>query len=179
MLYDVNSGWIGRKRMLRYIKACLALEKRRGQEFTAQEVLEEAKSPGSPLHDFFEWKDRVAGEKWRLQQARHLIAAVRVYVVDSEGKKFPMRRFVSVSVDGDDGPVRRYTSVFRVLKDHDFRTQQIEQAVADLENWLKRYHAYSELKSVRKEISVIVSFLRSKYPTAEKKAKKREVAVKT
>jgi hypothetical protein len=44
-------------------------------------VLEAARSPKSPLHGYFEWDDALAGEAYRLAQARALIRGVRVSMV--------------------------------------------------------------------------------------------------
>ena len=56
------------------------LETRAGRLSTSV-VLAEAESPGSPLHEFFEWNDTVAGEAYRLDQARALIRQVKFEVV--------------------------------------------------------------------------------------------------
>ena len=36
-------------------------------------VVEEARAVDSPIHDAFEWRDEVAGELWRVKQARSII----------------------------------------------------------------------------------------------------------
>jgi hypothetical protein len=45
---------------------------------TAHDVLEEARNPGHPLHNRFEWDDSVAAERYRLDQARQLIREVKI-----------------------------------------------------------------------------------------------------
>ena len=37
-------------------------------------VVQEASSDDSPLHKYFEWDDSVAGQRWRVHQARMMIA---------------------------------------------------------------------------------------------------------
>lgn len=44
----------------------------------ARDVLARAAIPTSPLHVLFDWDNEVAGPKWRLQQARMLMTAIRV-----------------------------------------------------------------------------------------------------
>lgn len=51
---------------------------------TPQTVVEAARDPRSSLHSQFEWDDGVAGEAYRLQQARALIKRVRVDVVRAD-----------------------------------------------------------------------------------------------
>lgn len=45
-----------------------------------KDVVDAARDPTSPLHAHFDWQDSVAGEKWRLEQARELIRWVVVRV---------------------------------------------------------------------------------------------------
>lgn len=65
---------------------------------TPELVVETARDPGHPLHDKFEWDDEVAGERYRLAQARTLIRTVKI-------------RYVSNSSDDVSAPVRAWTSV--------------------------------------------------------------------
>lgn len=53
------------------------LESEQG-ELTAHQVLDDARSPDSPLHRYFDWDDSEAAEKWRLSQARTLIRNIRI-----------------------------------------------------------------------------------------------------
>lgn len=45
---------------------------------TPQAVVDTARTEDHPLHDRFEWDNQVAGEAYRLDQARRLIRSVRV-----------------------------------------------------------------------------------------------------
>jgi hypothetical protein len=55
-------------------------KKNRGR-LAAEKVLDEAKSPRHPLHSEFEWNDKKAGHKYRLEQARELIRLVTISFV--------------------------------------------------------------------------------------------------
>ena len=46
------------------------------EEKTPESVLEKARDENTELHKHFEWRDDVAAEKYRLQQARHLIVCM-------------------------------------------------------------------------------------------------------
>ena len=48
------------------------------ERLTPQIVVDEARDEAHPLHDRFEWDNQIAGEKYRLDQARRLIRSVRV-----------------------------------------------------------------------------------------------------
>lgn len=47
---------------------------------TPDAVVADARDPESPLHDAFEWDDREAADRYRTQQARHLISSHRIYI---------------------------------------------------------------------------------------------------
>lgn len=47
-----------------------------------QSVVDAARDPENPMHAVFEWDDAVAGEKWRLEQARTMIRDVKVRTVE-------------------------------------------------------------------------------------------------
>jgi len=47
---------------------------------TPDDVLKDAKSVKSPLHDQFEWDDSDAARQWRLGQARTLIRSVKIEI---------------------------------------------------------------------------------------------------
>lgn len=70
------------RRSLVVQSALLMLEDRTGR-LTPRAVVDAARDENHPLHGEFEWDDTVAAEAYRLDQARQLIADVRVEVVTS------------------------------------------------------------------------------------------------
>ncbi len=82
-----------------------SLAKGRGVELGAlspQEVLEDAKSRQSPLHDLFEWDDSTAAGKYRLWQARVIVNSIREVEYDDLGHEEQSRVFVSLRPYGND-----------------------------------------------------------------------------
>lgn len=59
---------------------------RPGRTLTAEDVVAAASNPDHPLYQDFEWDDSVAGHKYRVQQARTMIAEVRVVITTSTKK---------------------------------------------------------------------------------------------
>lgn len=55
-------------------------------KLTPQIVLDVARDPGHPLHGRFEWRDDVAAERYRVEQARQLIRSVRVVYKPADEK---------------------------------------------------------------------------------------------
>lgn len=51
---------------------------------TTETVLDDAKNPTSPLHNQFEWDNAVAGQRYRVEQARKLIRSIRLVVTDDK-----------------------------------------------------------------------------------------------
>lgn len=60
---------------------------------TAKTLLDECRDENSPLHDEFEWNDGIAAEKYRENQARHIISCL-VTVHESAA---PTRSFSTLS----------------------------------------------------------------------------------
>jgi hypothetical protein len=60
-------------------KSLKILEKLEKEDaLTPDNVVQEARSPDSPLHDKFEWDDDVAAHQHRLYQARKLIGSIKI-----------------------------------------------------------------------------------------------------
>jgi hypothetical protein len=89
------------------IKRALQALERKGR-LTPDGVIDAARDPAHPLHSEFDWNDTVAAAKWRLQQARQLIASVQVFVtVDHQTLLCP----VYVKDPKVPGNVQGYSSV--------------------------------------------------------------------
>lgn len=67
-----------------------------GGSLTPQIVLTAARPVDSVLHQYFEWDDSAAAEKYRLAQAGNLIRRVKIKVETSEGDTYDVRAFVHV-----------------------------------------------------------------------------------
>lgn len=110
---------------------------------TARDVLDAARSTNSPLHPYFEWNDKVAADQYRLDQARVMLRAIRVRVVE-DGEEYEVRAFqVQTSSAGiyDNGP-RAYRS-FQILHgDSAFAAQMLGSAFDDLSTWKRKYEPY-------------------------------------
>lgn len=96
-------------------------------------------NPRSELHAEFEWDDKVAGELFRIDQARRLIA---IHVVDSGGH----REMVSLSID------RSEKSGYRMMSDviakEDLREILLADALAELKRVEQKYAYLTELVQV-------------------------------
>lgn len=96
-------------------------------------VIEAARPAGSALHRYFDWDNKKAAEKWRIVQARDLIASV-VTVEVKNRKVLPVRSFISVG--------KSYEPVFAVLSDERLRQmalQDLQNSIAQLEEKIRTF----------------------------------------
>lgn len=106
-------------------------------------VVDHARSPESALHACFTWDDRIAGEQYRLVQARHLISQYYV-VLHQEPTPVVARAYVSLkSVRVQGGG---YTPIRRVLSEPELHAEMLRNAREDLDAMERRYGHLQELK---------------------------------
>lgn len=82
-------------------------------ELSPKLVLDSARDPDHPLHSRFEWDDSVAGERYRLDQARQLIRVVKL--PSEPGRPSDLRAFVSVR--GQDSRAGEYVPTEEAMGD--------------------------------------------------------------
>lgn len=130
---------------------------------TPADVLNDARSKKSPLHNFFDWDDTKAAEKWRGQQASYLLRTIHVVVKDN-GEGEEVRAFYNVNVipQGQEDRVRAYVTLPRVLSEADLRQQVVAQALRQLRAWQEKYKRYKEFADVFRAIEEADKQLRSK-----------------
>ena len=110
---------------------------------SAKGLLDANRPEDAPLHNEFEWNDGVAAEKYREQQARHIINSI---VMVQEGAQ-PVRNFFKVS-EGKSN----YTSLSVIMERQDTREALLRQARRELAAFEMKYKALEELAGVFNEI---------------------------
>lgn len=80
------------------LEALKKIAERDGGLLRPQAVVDEARSPRSPLHKCFTWDDGEAARLYRLDQAQHLIRKFHV-MTDVDGKPCRAPVFISLSAD--------------------------------------------------------------------------------
>jgi len=101
-----------------------------GGEVTAEAILNDAKSPKSPLHDFFEWDDSEAAKKFRIHQARYLAGNIAEVMI-IEGKQSEQRSFFNVS-KGKNETV--YVTVQKAISNDGYKQQLLDRLIRHLQN---------------------------------------------
>lgn len=107
-------------------------------------VVRAARNPKSALHEYFEWDDSIAAEKWRLEQARQLIRIVVDVIVPNEP---PTRIYVSEAAarvtDGGG-----YVPFVSILSDEDRWRAYLQQALTEIDSLRRRYERIKELRPI-------------------------------
>lgn len=119
------------------------IKKKRG--LTAEAVVDESRNPKAKLHNEFEWDDVVAAEKYRVQQARIIIADI-IVEADSPMGSTVTRGFVKLSHDEE------YERVQDVLMDVEKTDRLLDKAKTELRWFRDKYSTLKELAGVFSEI---------------------------
>lgn len=125
-------------------------------------VLKDARNIRSPLHTFFEWDDTVAAERYRLEQAGHLVRSVVVSFEATEPQ--PVRQVLIESVEPAPAPAprmvraflpikseageRSYVSTQQAMGDPVMRRQVLERAHSEMTAVGRKYAELSEMAEV-------------------------------
>lgn len=152
------------------INEILRIEKEKG--LTAESLVEMAKDEDNPLHNFFEWEDSLAGEKWRLQQARVLINEVKVIIEEKEYYAFEN---VQIAVlEGGEQQVsknkeRVYKPVIEIISNQELRRQIVDSALNKLSYWEEQNSKYEELHPIIKSAQKVREQLDKEWQKKKKK----------
>ena len=118
-------------------------------------LVDESRREDAILHEAFEWDDAIAGEEYRIHQARQIINVVQV-IPDQENAK-PVQAFINVSVqaESDEDFERAYLPAQVVADDPEMRSAHLATIKTRLKNLRREYAAFSELSNVWSAIDQI------------------------
>jgi len=104
-------------------------------------IVERAKNPKSILHQYFEWDNNEAAEKWRLQQARNITNHI-LEVIVIKGNPIEERAFFNVTAKDEN----IYVSLAEVIKTPSYKKQLLKEMEVTLENLLKLIKLFSSME---------------------------------
>lgn len=111
---------------------------------TPQSLIEANRAEGTLLHDVFEWRDDIAAEKYRQEQARAIIRnIVIVEQTTDEEERAPVRGYVSAP-----GGESRYVTMQSALTEEKYRAKLLEDAKRNVKFFTAKYRRLEELASV-------------------------------
>lgn len=131
---------------------------RRGQ-LTPADVVEEARSPGHPLHSHFSWDEHENSEKWLLHRAGELIRSVRIEVKprdEEEAEKKPRTIRAFYSLRNEKG--HSYEPAEEIARDphkREMLLQDMEREWRSLYNRFKEFEEFAEL--VQKDLTLAIA----------------------
>lgn len=111
---------------------------------TPKIVVETARDPESPLHRCFEWRDDVAAEKYREDQARDVIRSIRVVHESVNGRAVEPSR-VFINFDAVEGQARTYVTVDSVMQDAELFERARLQLLRESAQMRDRYRSFVKL----------------------------------
>ena len=120
------------------------IAKANGGLLQPETVVEESRDEDSPLHSRFQWDDTVAGQQYRIWQARQLI---RVTVEVLAGTEETTEVFVSLTTDRE-RESGGYRTMVSVLSNNDMRSQLLEDAKNEMRLFENKYAKLTELAEV-------------------------------
>lgn len=136
----------------RYGRRILELAAGNNETVSREMVLDDARAPESPLHDYFEWDDSVAAEQWRLTQANQLCRSIHVVYENSDGEEDTLPILVNVRLSyGDEGqdpwpeaPERRgarqaYSTISAAVSDEAKHAFLLWRLLSDLRSLQRKY----------------------------------------
>lgn len=121
---------------------------------TAEDVIAAAQ-PGTALHNFFEWDNENAADKYRLIQAGYLLRSINVVIETPDGEQ-ETRAWQVVTVKTESQPDRGYMAAVKVFSDADYSAEVVARALKELTAWKQRYRQYAQLSEIVKALDALI-----------------------
>lgn len=114
-------------------------------------LLEASRKDGTLLHEYFDWDDTSAAEKWRMSQAQGLILNVRVVIKETDSDhEIKERGFVPT-------PDRKsaYVSLQTAFSNEEWKKSLLNQVKTDMETFIAKYRRLQEVQSVIAQMELV------------------------
>ena len=115
----------------------------------SQQIVDAARDSNSELHKCFEFDDAVAGEKYRLIQARDIIRHFVIKHTNDKGEEQNIRTFQITTVTNHYEPTRV------IMKNPDEYAALLARAKEELRYIKRRYETLTELEEVFEAIDAL------------------------
>ena len=139
------------------VRELLRLEQDNGH-LDPNDVIEAAKSPGSPLHSYFEWDDSTAAAKYRLDQARALIRSVKIEVTIHD---VPLSCVGYVRDPEADADIAGYRNVVKLRSEEDAARAVIMDEMKRVSAAISRAKAVAAVLGMADDVAKIDDAVRS------------------
>jgi len=129
------------------------------------DVVKVARSPSHPLHKRFDWDDTKAAHKWRLSQARDLIASVEIEWESSPGRMIKVQAYHHIRNEGTG-----YYPTETIIQHESMRQALVRELTEDARVMGQRLQTFRRddkaLRAVRGGIASTIRALRKARRTA-------------
>ena len=142
-LYSVPAQVVG--------ELCEQLEASEGG-LTPKTFVDASRDPKSPTHSMLEWDNKIAAEAYREEQAKHIIANVRIVRAEAGPDEYKDRGFVVIH-DGRNA----YTTIHKAMSNDEWREHLLKDAKRDMECFKAKYRRLTELTGVIAEMDKVMS----------------------
>ncbi|MEN6487671.1 MAG: hypothetical protein ABFD66_02115 [Smithella sp.] len=136
----------------------LKIAEKNGGIISPRLIVDVARDEKNPLHGYFYWDDKIAGDRYRLNQASLLIRRIKIDIVKPTGKTKmieikPVRQFSSPASLRGKGGNGSYVRIEDVMKNDTLRADMLETAKKELIALKVKYENLTELSKVWEAIA--------------------------
>ena len=114
---------------------------------TARDIVDRARPKNSPIHDLFEWDNKIAAEKWRLHTATQVLCCL----VKTDEDSTPQKAYVNIEVK-EATKTGIYANIKKAMSDAETREVVLQNALNELKAFKAKYSHLSELAKIFEEI---------------------------
>lgn len=111
---------------------------------TSTNVVEVSRPKDAPLHNEFEWRDDVAAERFREEQARLMIA--NLYIVVEEPKVESVRAFLTL--ERSQKQKSEFINIETIMADDEKRNRLFDVALRELNSFRRKYSGLAEFSEL-------------------------------
>lgn len=134
---------------------------------TPEIVLTDARNKDSQLHEAFEWNDKIAAERFRIERATRLIGNLEITIEkEKDGNKIIAEVRVFHNIQGEKNIFEDRSSGYLTLEDAmenpAAKNYLLGKAYADLIAFKKKYETLMELKPFMEQIDQMILALEDK-----------------
>lgn len=114
------------------------------------ELVEVSRPVDAPLHNEFEWDDKVAAQLWREKTGQIMIASI-VVTQDAEEDKKPVRAYFNI-----ERGTHEYIPTEVIFSDDAKRERLLDIAKREMVSFRTKYDSLTELAGVMKAIDEVI-----------------------
>jgi hypothetical protein len=129
-----------------------------GGLLTPAQVVEDARSPDSPLHGYFTWDTELAAAKWLIEEARELIRTVRLDII---GKTMTVKAIAYVRDPDLAGDEPGYVSTVSLRTDRERARRALQAELLRAEAALGRAYEVAEALNLSREVEGVLAGIRN------------------